>query len=140
MTTPKEALTYISNARWNENADLDDICTMADRALASLEGDAVERVARIINQQAFDETYWMRGRMREQQYAKERARAILATGLVPDEINKMIYENKNDGFIGVCIGEYKTLEGEKGKVLQQLNTKVVHVYRNKWLNQVGYKE
>ena len=47
MTTPIEALTYISNARWNENADLDDICTMADRALASLESDAVEKVARI---------------------------------------------------------------------------------------------
>lgn len=51
---------------------------------------------------------------------------------------KLIYENKNDGFVGVHIGEYETLEGEKGKVLQQLNTKVVHVYRDKWLNEVGY--
>ena len=61
------------------------------RATPSFEGDAVERVARIVNPQAFDETHWMHGRMREQQYAKERARAILATGLVPDEAVKDTY-------------------------------------------------
>ncbi len=39
----KEALEYIANARWNENADLDDICTMADRALATLSPPGGER-------------------------------------------------------------------------------------------------
>lgn len=34
-----------------------------------------------------------------------------------------------DGFVGVIIGEYITLEGKEGVVLQQVGTKVVHVYR-----------
>ena len=106
MTTPKEALTYISNARWNENADLDDICTMADRALASLEGDAVERVARAVTSE-FGRMYkdGMPIRMREgettwrtyyagldlSQFAQRITGAILATGLVPDEAVKDTY-------------------------------------------------
>ena len=42
-----------------------------------------------------------------------------------------------DGFQGVQIGNYTTLEGEEGVVLQQLGTKVVHVYRRKWLVDTG---
>ena len=34
-----------------------------------------------------------------------------------------------DGFVGTMIGEYTTREGERGAVLQQLGTMVVHVYR-----------
>jgi len=45
----------------------------------------------------------------------------------------MTYRNPNDGFVGTKIGEYVTREGEHGVVLQQIGTKVVHVYRLKWL-------
>jgi len=53
-----------------------------------------------------------------------------------------IYRIVRDGFEGVQIGSYTTLEGEEGIVLQQINTKVVHVYRRKWLVDTGetYKE
>lgn len=34
-----------------------------------------------------------------------------------------------DGFEGTLIGEYTTREGVPGVVLQQIGTKVVHVYR-----------
>ena len=44
-----------------------------------------------------------------------------------------LYLIERDGFVGVIIGEYVTLEGEQGVVLQQAGTKVVHVYRRKWL-------
>lgn len=43
------------------------------------------------------------------------------------------YHIEHDDFIGVVIGEYKTLEGKKGVVLQQNGTRVVHVYGDKWL-------
>jgi len=53
-----------------------------------------------------------------------------------------IYRIVRDGFEGVQIGSYVTLEGEEGVVLQQIGTKVVHVYRRKWLVDIGetYKE
>lgn len=38
-----------------------------------------------------------------------------------------------DGFKGTVIGAYKRLDGEEGVVMQQDGTKVVHVYRRKWL-------
>lgn len=34
-----------------------------------------------------------------------------------------------DGFVGSAIGVYLTREGEPGLVLQQVGSKVVHVYR-----------
>lgn len=34
-----------------------------------------------------------------------------------------------DGFVGDVIGAYVTREGQCGFVLQQIGTKVVHVYR-----------
>ncbi len=40
-----------------------------------------------------------------------------------------MYKAKHDGFIGAQIGTYKTLQGIEGVVLQQLGTRVVHVYR-----------
>jgi len=40
-----------------------------------------------------------------------------------------VYINKNDGFRGLKVGSYKTLDGKDGVVLQQLGTRVVHVYR-----------
>lgn len=43
------------------------------------------------------------------------------------------YRCMNDGFVGMVIGEYKTLEGEPGVVLQMEGTKVCHLYRLKWL-------
>ena len=39
---------------------------------------------------------------------------------------------KHDGFSGVVIGYYLTLEGKPGLVLQLDNAKVVHVYSVKW--------
>lgn len=43
------------------------------------------------------------------------------------------YTIDHDGFEGVVIGQYKTLEGNNGVVLQQVGTRVVHVYGEKWL-------
>jgi len=43
------------------------------------------------------------------------------------------FRNKNDGFVGEVIGLYATLEGERGMVLQQIGTRVVHAYPIRWL-------
>jgi hypothetical protein len=40
-----------------------------------------------------------------------------------------VYKAKHDGFIGVLVGTYTTLQGMEGVVLQQMGTRVVHVYR-----------
>lgn len=39
----------------------------------------------------------------------------------------------HDGFEGEMIGRYRTREGKAGVVLQQIGTRVVHVYGEKWL-------
>lgn len=39
---------------------------------------------------------------------------------------------EHDGFKGVVIGYYITLEGKPGLVLQLDNAKVVHVYGERW--------
>lgn len=44
------------------------------------------------------------------------------------------YKIPYDDFEGVVIGTYKTLEGKEGVVLQQLGTRVVHVYSTRWLH------
>lgn len=49
------------------------------------------------------------------------------------------YRIAHDGFEGTAIGSYRTREGKKGVVLQQVGTKVVHVYGRKWL-QIGGDE
>jgi len=43
------------------------------------------------------------------------------------------YTIDHDGFTGNIIGSYVTREGKKGVVLQQIGTKVVHVYGDKWI-------
>lgn len=40
---------------------------------------------------------------------------------------------EHDGFVGEVIGYYTTREGKRGVVLQQLGTRVVHVYGERWL-------
>ncbi|WP_156435225.1 hypothetical protein [Bradyrhizobium lablabi] len=45
------------------------------------------------------------------------------------------YEIAHDGFNGVVIGDYRTLEGKEGVVLQQIGTRVVHVYGKQWLKE-----
>jgi hypothetical protein len=42
---------------------------------------------------------------------------------------------EHDGFVGTVQGYYETREGKRGVVLQQLGTKVVHVYGEKWLQE-----
>lgn len=42
-------------------------------------------------------------------------------------------EIEHDGFKGDVIGYYVTREGKHGVVLQQVGTRVVHVYGEKWL-------
>jgi hypothetical protein len=42
-----------------------------------------------------------------------------------------------DGFEGEVIGFYQTREGKDGVVMQQLGTKVVHVYNVKRLEPLG---
>lgn len=88
MTTPKEALEriiqiYERNAG-RQNEKLADIPLVARRALASLEGEAVERVARIIDPSAWRDKGYKHAEWRIQQ-SLIKARAILATGLVPNE-------------------------------------------------------
>jgi hypothetical protein len=39
----------------------------------------------------------------------------------------------HDGFCGSVVGFYETREGKEGVVLQQIGTRVVHVYGRKWL-------
>jgi hypothetical protein len=43
------------------------------------------------------------------------------------------FKIEHDGFEGVVIGQYKTLEGKRGVVLQQTGTKVVHVYSERFI-------
>lgn len=40
---------------------------------------------------------------------------------------------EHDGFEGEVIGYYTTREGKQGVVMQQLGTRVVHVYGTKWI-------
>ena len=40
---------------------------------------------------------------------------------------------EHDGFQGHIIGHYTTREGKEGVVVQQINTRVVHVYGRKWI-------
>lgn len=97
MTTPKEALEFYADPEnWKCGSILDmesshfDGWTKAQQALASLQGeDAVEKVARIIGPAAFcsnpdpdEPAFW---RKAARHLSREKARAILATGLVPDE-------------------------------------------------------
>jgi hypothetical protein len=48
-----------------------------------------------------------------------------------------VYRVDYDGFEGVVIGTYSTLEGKLGVVLQQIGTRVVHVYGRTRLTEVG---
>ncbi len=101
MTTPKEALEKCASAlqalqversiikftgKWEHYGSMrvSDILDQANDALASLEGDAVERVARIIDPGAWRDQGYKHAEWRIQQ-SLIKARAILATGLVADE-------------------------------------------------------
>lgn len=44
-----------------------------------------------------------------------------------------VFEIEHDGFVGEVIGRYVTHEGKRGAVLQQVGSRVVHVYGEKWL-------
>lgn len=46
---------------------------------------------------------------------------------------------EHDGFHGDVIGFYTTREGKRGIVLQQIGTKVVHVYGERWVNPDVFK-
>lgn len=43
------------------------------------------------------------------------------------------YRIEHDGFVGTRIGDYVTREGKRGVVLQQVGTRVVHVYGERWI-------
>lgn len=47
-----------------------------------------------------------------------------------------VHTIEHDGFTGEIIGEYTTREGKEGVVMQQIGTRVVHVYGRKWLKEV----
>jgi hypothetical protein len=53
----------------------------------------------------------------------------------PAELHKPM-RIEHDGFEGVVIGEYTTLEGKQGLVLQQAGTKIVHVYGKQWCKEI----
>lgn len=112
MTTPIEALEQaVSFARQvaciegvrrapEMKAIAEQYQAIFEQALASLEGDAVERVARIINPDAFcsnpdpDEPEFWRKAARH--LAREKARAILATGLVAGEAERPLGDVFNE--------------------------------------------
>lgn len=52
---------------------------------------------------------------------------------------KTPYRIEHDGFHGVVIGHYITLEGKPGVVLQLDDHKIVHVYGEKWLVSMDQK-
>ena len=51
----------------------------------------------------------------------------------PQPADKRAWRIEHDGFEGVEIGSYTTLEGKEGVVLQQIGSRIVHVYGRKWL-------
>jgi len=80
---------------------------------------------------------------RSRDQLQEMARSVLA-GLqstaitaepqaVPCEPAGETFAIEHDGFVGTVQGSYVTREGKPGVVLQQLGTRVVHVYGEKWL-------
>lgn len=56
----------------------------------------------------------------------------LVTTAEPQGAPRPVWRIEHDGFEGVQIGSYVTLEGKRGAVLQQIGTRVVHVYGEKW--------
>ncbi|RWN35821.1 hypothetical protein [Mesorhizobium sp.] len=60
--------------------------------------------------------------------AAPRPQAVVAA-----KLDSTIYRVEHDGFEGTVQGSYMTREGKRGVVLQQVGTKVVHVYGEKWL-------
>lgn len=59
--------------------------------------------------------------------------AALRSALSSSPVGEMVHQIEHDGFEGTVIGSYVTREGKRGVVLQQVGTKVVHVYGEKWL-------
>jgi len=51
-----------------------------------------------------------------------------------------MYRATHDGFEGALIGTYATIQGLEGVVLQQVGTKVVHVYRRTSVEFLGERE
>ena len=49
------------------------------------------------------------------------------------------YTIAHDEFTGTVIGFYETKEGKHGVVMQQVGTKVVHVYGLRWIVPVGWE-
>lgn len=43
---------------------------------------------------------------------------------------------EHDGFEGIVLGPYETLEGKRGQVCQLVGARVIHVYGEKWLQRV----
>ncbi|TPJ57427.1 MULTISPECIES: hypothetical protein [unclassified Mesorhizobium] len=51
-----------------------------------------------------------------------------------------VHRIEHDGFEGTAQGSYVTREGKHGVVLQQVGTKVVHVYGERWLKPAAASE
>ena len=63
--------------------------------------------------------------------AAVRQMAGVASG--PSDLSST-YTIAHDGFTGTVQGHYVTREGKQGVVLQQVGTRVVHVYGRKWID------
>ena len=48
-------------------------------------------------------------------------------------VEALTHRIEHDGFEGTVQGNYVTREGKRGVVLQQIGTRVVHVYGERWL-------
>jgi hypothetical protein len=58
----------------------------------------------------------------------------------PESKEGECFKIAHDGFEGTLQGRYVTREGKRGVVLQQIGTRVVHVYGEKWLEPAPHQE
>lgn len=66
--------------------------------------------------------------------ADDLIRATFASLNTSKDVEPEVCRIEHDGFEGTIQGRYTTREGKRGVVLQQIGTRVIHVYGEKWLN------
>jgi hypothetical protein len=79
---------------------------------------------------------WLARRASAERYPVKQAafvEACNAARQISEARSEKLYTIEHDGFEGVEIGSYLTLEGKRGLVLQQRGTRVVHVYGERFI-------
>ena len=101
------------------NADLESIYAALSQAQDCIRGETPEDIS---DEAAREDTI---DKVRDAMRLIEHMQAQPQTG--------QAWRIEHDGFEGNQIGSYVTREGKRGVVLQQIGTRVVHVYGEKWL-------